>query len=186
MAGTQTNRRDYMFRKMLTLVILALLVVAVSFGVASPSYAKKVTYKGYVLKGKCPPKDKCVRYQKTHKGAERWRLWVRRAAYKQARYKAKGTRNWRRVWNEDWVIKIIHRESRGQPNAGRHHPFWGLMQIWRMHVKKSPTRLFNGPFNINVGARLFASPTANGGPSPWASTTGGTGVSPYAPRARSK
>jgi len=168
-------------KKILLMVTTALLFATVFFGMTSTSMASKVVYHGYVLGGKLPTKEQALHYQKTHKGPEKWRLWVRINAYKQVRYLVAGGDNWRRVWNEDWVIQIIKYESGGRPWV-TNGPCIGLMQVnYQLHWPYSVARLKVGPVNIASGARLFANPTSNGGTQPW-SVRYLVIVSPYAPR----
>lgn len=170
--------RDF---KILLVFVVVLLATAILMSVATAEVkASRVVYHGYILKGELPSKDQCVKYQKTHKGAERWRLWIRRYTYQQIRYKLAGAKNWRRAWNEDWVIPTIWGESRGLQNPGG-STFRGLMQIWIKNVSsRDYNRLYIGWFNLKVAARMFASPQPWMGSQPW---VGGPPVSanPYCP-----
>ena len=178
------TKGDVVFRsfKILFLVVVVLLLAAaVLMSVATADVkASRVVYHGYILKGELPSKDQCVKYQKTHSGAERWRLWIRRYTYQMIRFKNAGAKNWRRAWNEDWVIPTIWGESRGLQNPGG-YTFRGLMQIWIKNVNpKDYNHLNIGWFNLRVAARMFASPQPWMGPHPW---NGGPPVSanPYCP-----
>jgi len=165
--------------RILVMVVVLLLTTAVLFSMATANaHASRVVYHGYILKGAMPTKDQCVKYQKKYRGAERWRLWVRRYTYQQIQHKVAGNKMWVRVWNEDWVIKIIYRESRGVQNP----PGWpciGLMQInYQLHWPYSIKKLAIGWTNILAGAILFARP--DGGPAHWRSNLP-IPVSPYCP-----
>jgi hypothetical protein len=163
------------------MVVLALLAMAVLLSVATVSNAQKQVYHGYVLGGKLPTKQECIRYQKSHGAVERWRLWVRKYAYKQVRYHINGAKNWVHVWNEEWVLQTMKGES-----GGMQHPdnstYRGLMQIYKGHVPYSlQNMLYVGWFNLRKAASMFAAPGYYGGPQPW---DGGLPVyvTPYAPR----
>jgi hypothetical protein len=168
------------------MVVVLLLTSAVLLSVAATnSQASRVVYHGYVLKGSMPTKDQCIKYFRAHnkysQGAERWRLFVRRATYKQIRYKVAGSKNWTRVWNEDWVIPTIWGESNGLQNPGGNTTFRGLFQIWIAHVApRYRDDLFVGTFNIKTASWMFARPGPDYGPYPW---KGGPPVSasPYCP-----
>lgn len=148
-------------------VILGCLLACLLYSVAAAQ-----TVRGYALPGSYPTTKECRAYERRHSGVERWRYWVRRYAYRQARMAGKGT--WRFVWNEDWVLRVIDRESGGRPSCtlGVHR---GLLQVRADHA---PGRdLWHGPTNIAVSSQLFA----RLGAQPWACTMH-VGVSPYARR----
>jgi len=153
-------------------VAMTLLATAVFFGMSTTSKAQKQIYHGYVLSGKLPSKAKCFHYQRTHKGAERWRLWARMYAYRQVRYHSNGAKSWKRVWNEDWVIQIIYRESGGQQHPNN-PTYRGLMQIYMGYVPyKLQNMLYVGWFNLKKAASMFAKPGYYGGPQPWVCNIG--------------
>jgi hypothetical protein len=150
-------------------MLRTLLVASAMLLLLLPPAAAK-TVNGYRLPARYPTTKLCRDYQRRHSGVERWRLWVRRYAYRQARLAGQG--NWHYVWNENWVLRVIERESGGNP-ACTLGPHRGLLQIRADHAPRS--NLYAGPVNIAVGAQLFA----RLGPQPWACTMN-VGLSPYA------
>ncbi len=168
------------------MVVILLLITAVLLSVATTNcQASRVVYHGYILNGPMPTKDQCVKYFKAHKsykqGAERWRLFIRRETYRQIRLKVAGAKNWKRVWNENWIIPTIWGESNGLQNPGGNTTCRGLLQIWIGHVaSKYRNDLYVGTFNIQTGSWLFAHPGPDYGPQPW---VGGPPIycSPYCP-----
>lgn len=162
-----SSKKLYILAAVLAISVLSLLATA------APSMAQTRVYHGYVLGGPYPTKDQANAYVRTHRGAERWRLWVRRYAWIQARNIAVYHRpNWKYVWNEEWVVRVIVKESGGNPLAVN-GPYRGLLQIYYGH---SSSNLFWGPTNIAVGAMLFTRLAAQ----PW--PTRYVGVYWFAPR----
>jgi hypothetical protein len=141
-----------------------------------------VVYKGYVMDGKYPSVKQCSRYVNTHSGAERWRLWVRRYEYRQARNVAMHKKGWYYVWSENWAVAIINAESTGIPTQ-TNGPCWGLFQDnWYYHCQAHPSLLLIGYYNVAVSAGLFSG-QAKG---PWRSDDSKVRIYPFAARVHKK
>jgi hypothetical protein len=128
---------------------------------------QRIIYHGYVMEYKYPSLKACREYAKHHSGANRWRLYVVRAEYRQIRNVVDKKAGWEHVWNPKWTILIIHFECRGIPHQ-KNGPDWGLLQInYILHCAKHPDLLLDPNYNIALGSGMFSSPTVNGGIHPW-------------------